>query len=166
MKTRAVAKLLSQRGEMDCSRKLVNSPFFVTYKSPSLSFQVATSFMNSLALAVQPISSSVTRAILKKKQLHPKMLIMQRNLEGPYAMELTLGDLVELEKQLHVTLTHVRDRKIQMMLESVKSLHDQEKMVKEENQLLEKQIVAMKNGKDSDHPMYHPPQQTTLSLLK
>ena len=51
MKTRAVAKLLSQRGEMDCSRKLVNSPFFVTYKSPSLSFQVATSFMNSLALA-------------------------------------------------------------------------------------------------------------------
>uniref|UniRef100_A0A3N7EWE5 MADS-box domain-containing protein n=1 Tax=Populus trichocarpa TaxID=3694 RepID=A0A3N7EWE5_POPTR len=89
-----------------------------------------------------------------------------RNLEGPYAMELTLGDLVELEKQLHVTLTHVRDRKIQMMLESVKSLHDQEKMLKEENQLLEKQIVAMKNGKDSDHPLYHPPQQTTLSLLK
>jgi hypothetical protein len=27
-------------------------------------------------------------------------------------MELTLGDLVELEKQLHVTLTHVRDRKV------------------------------------------------------
>lgn len=100
------------------------------------------------------------------KSLAKLLLMVERNLEGPYAMELTLGDLVELEKQLHVTLTHVRDRKIQMMLESVKSLHDQEKMLKEENQLLEKQIVAMKNGKDSDHPLYHPPQQTTLSLLK
>ncbi|KAJ6705112.1 hypothetical protein OIU79_009918 [Salix purpurea] len=59
----------------------------------------------------------------------------------------------------------------------------QEKMLTEENQLLEKQIVAlMKDGKDSDHTPGkdsdhtlgkdadhtpgHPPQQITLSLLK
>nr|XP_034921993.1 truncated transcription factor CAULIFLOWER A-like isoform X3 [Populus alba] len=100
------------------------------------------------------------------KSLAELLLTVERNLEGLYAMELTLGDLMELEEQLHVALTHVKNRKIQMMLESVKSLHDQEKMLKEENQLLEKQIVAMKNGEDSDHPLCHPPQQTTLSLLK
>ncbi|KAF9686169.1 hypothetical protein SADUNF_Sadunf03G0130500 [Salix dunnii] len=82
---------------------------------------------------------------------HAELLLMiERNLEGPHAMELTLSDLVELEKQMDVALTHVRARKIQLMLESMKSLHDQEKMLAEENQLLEKQIVAMKDGKDSD----------------
>ncbi|KAG5223179.1 MADS-box protein FLOWERING LOCUS [Salix suchowensis] len=98
---------------------------------------------------------------------HAELLLsVERNLEGPHAMELTLSDLVELEKQLDAALTHVRARKIQLMLESVKSLHHQEKMLAEENQLLEKQIVAMKDGKDSDHTPGHPPQQTTLSLLK
>ncbi|KAG5223408.1 MADS-box protein FLOWERING LOCUS [Salix suchowensis] len=106
---------------------------------------------------------------------HAELLLsVERNLEGPHAMELTLSDLVELEKQLDAALTHVRARKIQLMVESVKSLHHQEKMLAEENQLLEKQIVAMKDGKDSDHSLGkdsdhtpgHPPQHTTLSLLK
>uniref|UniRef100_A0A6N2K5V2 K-box domain-containing protein n=1 Tax=Salix viminalis TaxID=40686 RepID=A0A6N2K5V2_SALVM len=135
---------------MDCSRKLVSSPFFVTCKSPSSSFQVYCG----------------KHANFKS---HAELLLMvERNLEGPHAMELTLSDLVELEKQLDAALTHVRARKIQLMLESVKSLHDQEKMLTEENQLLEKQIVAlMKDGKDSDHTPGHPPQQTTLtSILK
>ncbi|KAJ6705119.1 MADS-BOX TRANSCRIPTION FACTOR 6 [Salix purpurea] len=57
---------------------------------------------------------------------HAELLLMlERNLEGPHAMEQTLSDLVELEKQLDAALTHVRARKIQLMLESVKSLHDQ-----------------------------------------
>ncbi|KAG5223413.1 MADS-box protein FLOWERING LOCUS [Salix suchowensis] len=85
---------------------------------------------------------------------HAELLLsVERNLEGPHAMELTLSDLVELEKQLDAALTHVRARKIQLMVESVKSLHHQEKMLAEENQLLEKQIVAMKDGKDSDHSL-------------
>ncbi|KAJ6347011.1 hypothetical protein OIU76_003660, partial [Salix suchowensis] len=57
---------------------------------------------------------------------HAELLLsVERNLEGPHAMELTLSDLVELEKQLDAALTHVRARKIQLMLESVKSLHHQ-----------------------------------------
>lgn len=44
-------------------------------------------------------------------------------------------------------------------------------MLKEENQQLQKQIVAMKNGGEIyngkvDHPLGHPPQQRTLCLLK
>ncbi|KAJ6347016.1 hypothetical protein OIU76_003665 [Salix suchowensis] len=43
---------------------------------------------------------------------HAELLLMiERNLEGPHAMELTLSDLVELEKQLDAALTHVRARK-------------------------------------------------------
>ncbi|KAJ6347010.1 hypothetical protein OIU76_003659 [Salix suchowensis] len=38
--------------------------------------------------------------------------MIERNLEGPHAMELTLSDLVELEKQLDAALTHVRARKV------------------------------------------------------
>ncbi|KAG6783110.1 hypothetical protein POTOM_012545 [Populus tomentosa] len=164
------------------------------------------------------------------KSLAELLLTVERNLEGLYAMELTLGDLMELEEQLHVALTHVKNRKgeenystptlvgvnngllvrteftIGTLVVELKNLVDNigdtndtgisevpprpekvsdtktssavcsvavclcailhEKMLKEENQLLEKQIVAMKNGEDSDHPLCHPPQQTTLSLLK
>ncbi|KAJ6414731.1 hypothetical protein OIU84_003693 [Salix udensis] len=43
---------------------------------------------------------------------HAELLLMiERNLEGPQAMELTLSDLVELENQLDAALTHVRARK-------------------------------------------------------
>lgn len=66
---------------------------------------------------------------------------------------------------------HLFEFKMQLMLESVKSLQDKEKMLKEENQQLQKQIVAMKNGGEIyngkvDHPLGHPPQQRTLCLLK
>ncbi|CAK7336141.1 unnamed protein product [Dovyalis caffra] len=98
---------------------------------------------------------------------------VQRNLEAPCSGELILSDLVQLETQLRAALTHVRARKLRLgclrptyegkgkglKAKSVhQSLHDQvqyacvqfnvneEKMLKEENQLLEKQIVAMKNS--------------------
>ncbi|KAG6781405.1 hypothetical protein POTOM_014305 [Populus tomentosa] len=128
------------------------------------------------------------------KSLAELLLMVERNLEGPYAMELTLSDLMELEEQLHATLTHVRDKKVELknLVDNIGDTNDagisevpprpvlcaqlqfacvqfymnEEKMLKEENQLLEKQIVEMKNGKDSDHPLCHPPQQATLSLLK
>ncbi|XP_061959798.1 MADS-box protein FLOWERING LOCUS C-like isoform X4 [Populus nigra] len=97
--------------------------------------------------------------------------IPQRKLEGSCPGEQTLSEFVQQATQLDAALTYVRARKMQLMLESVKSLQDKEKMLKEENQLLQKQIVAMKNGGEIyngkvDHPLGHPPQQTTLCLLK
>ncbi|KAJ6705118.1 SERUM RESPONSE FACTOR-like protein [Salix purpurea] len=78
---------------------------------------------------------------------HAELLLMlERNLEGPHAMEQTLSDLVELEKQLDAALTHVRARKIQLMLESVKSLHDQFVCV----QFYMNEALLLSTGKDAD----------------
>ncbi|KAG6791342.1 hypothetical protein POTOM_000459 [Populus tomentosa] len=110
--------------------------------------------------------------------------IPQRKLEGSCPGEQTLSEFVQQATQLDAALKYVRARKMQLMLESVKSLQDkvllyaclqfnmnEEKMLKEENQQLQKQIVAMKKGGEIyngkvDHPLGHPPQQTTLCLLK
>lgn len=97
--------------------------------------------------------------------------IPQRKLEGSCPGEQTLSEFVQQATQLDAALKYVRARKMQLMLESVKSLQDKEKMLKEENQQLQKQIVAMKNGGEIyngkvDHPLGHPPQQRTLCLLK
>ncbi|KAJ6945653.1 MADS-box protein J2-like [Populus alba x Populus x berolinensis] len=97
--------------------------------------------------------------------------VPQRKLEGSCPGEQTLSEFVQQATQLNAALKYVRARKMQLMLESVKSLQDKEKMLKEENQQLQKQIVAMKNGGEIyngkvDHPLGHPPQQRTLCLLK
>lgn len=97
--------------------------------------------------------------------------IPQRILEGSSPGEQTLSEFVQQATQLDAALKYVRARKMQLMLESVKSLQDKEKILKEENQQLQKQIVAMKNGGEIyngkvDHPLGHPPQQRTLCLLK
>ncbi|KAF9686168.1 hypothetical protein SADUNF_Sadunf03G0130400 [Salix dunnii] len=50
---------------------------------------------------------------------HAELLLMiERHLEGPQAIELTLSDLVELEKQLDAALAHVRARKYFMHRQS------------------------------------------------
>ncbi|XP_034907230.1 MADS-box protein J2 [Populus alba] len=97
--------------------------------------------------------------------------IPQRKLEGSCPGEQTLSEFVQQATQLDAALKYVRARKMQLMLESVKSLQDKEKMLEEENQQLQKQIVAMKKGGEIyngkvDHPLGHPPQQRTLCLLK
>ncbi|KAG5223180.1 MADS-box protein FLOWERING LOCUS [Salix suchowensis] len=96
---------------------------------------------------------------------HAELLLMiERNLEGLHAMELTLSDLVELEKQLDAALTHVRARKVPYKLCQILSLFYKKTLgycaclanlgenLMQEKMLTEETIVAlMKGGKDSDH---------------
>ncbi|KAF9688982.1 hypothetical protein SADUNF_Sadunf01G0044500 [Salix dunnii] len=82
--------------------------------------------------------------------------IVQRNLEGSCPGEQTLSDFEQQATQLDAALTCVRARKMQLMLESVKSLQDK--------------IAAMKNGGETsngkvNHPLCHPPEQTTLCMF-
>uniref|UniRef100_A0A2N9HFE7 K-box domain-containing protein n=1 Tax=Fagus sylvatica TaxID=28930 RepID=A0A2N9HFE7_FAGSY len=56
---------------------------------------------------------------------HAELLeIVQSQLEGPGMEQLTVTDLVLLEKQLNAALTETRSRKTQLMLESIMSLHE------------------------------------------
>ncbi|KAF3431026.1 hypothetical protein FNV43_RR25756 [Rhamnella rubrinervis] len=97
-----------------------------------------------------------------------------RGLE-PDIDQLSVTDLVQLEKQLHAALTQTRDRKTQLMMQSVNNLHEQERMLREENELLKGQIAAMKRNdinetnevrefisNDANNNMIH---QSTLDLL-
>ncbi|KAJ6934142.1 MADS-box transcription factor 14-like isoform X4 [Populus alba x Populus x berolinensis] len=63
--------------------------------------------------------------------------------------ELTLSDLEQTEMQLDDALKRTRARKTQLMLETINALHDKEKTLREENQLLKTQKNENKENKNS-----------------
>ncbi|XP_021632445.1 MADS-box protein FLOWERING LOCUS C-like isoform X2 [Manihot esculenta] len=99
--------------------------------------------------------------------------VVETQLEGPNSKQLSLVDILELENQFTATLTQVRAKKTELMLDFLKALKKKEIMLKEENALLEREVEEMKNGVDMErrlrnHPYLHlvnSPRQATLSLL-
>lgn len=108
---------------------------------------------------------------------HAELLeTVQSQLEGPNIEQLSVTDLVKLERQFNAALSQTRSRKTQLMLESIMSLHEKERMLREEKKLLQRKIRATQDTKDrtkvvlglikhSNHQLAHPPQLETLSLL-
>lgn len=108
---------------------------------------------------------------------HAELLeIVQSQLEGPNVEQLSVTDLVKLERQFNAALSQTRSRKTQLMLESIMSLHEKERMLREEKKLLQRKIRATQDTKDrtevvlglikhSNNQLAHPPQLETLSLL-
>ncbi|XP_057542056.1 agamous-like MADS-box protein AGL27 isoform X1 [Amaranthus tricolor] len=73
-----------------------------------------------------------------------------RCLESPDVDNLSIDDFVKMEKQLADALVQTRNRKTQLMLESLVTLREQEKTLKAENEQLKKKvatsIATSKNG--------------------
>ncbi|PHT66288.1 hypothetical protein T459_30713 [Capsicum annuum] len=89
----------------------------------------------------------------------------ERQFEETNADGLTVTDLVHLENELQTTLIQTRSRKTHLLLESVKDLHEQEKLLREENKLLEDNIAGMKKNRKVNEMSDLPPQRVTLNFL-
>ena len=59
-----------------------------------------------------------------------------------------MTDLMELEKLVHSALSRIRSAKMRLMMESVENLKKKEHILRNENELLEKQIEAQKKADD------------------
>lgn len=68
---------------------------------------------------------------------------MKSQLEGPYVDHLTATQLVQLEKQIDAALIQTRSRKTQLMMAPIMTLHEQERILKEENIHLQREIASM-----------------------
>ncbi|XP_060173265.1 agamous-like MADS-box protein AGL27 [Lycium barbarum] len=78
----------------------------------------------------------------------------ERQLEETNADGLTVTDLVHLENELRTALIQTKSRQTHLMLESVKGLHEEEKLLREENKLLEDNIARIqKKGELNDTSM-------------
>ncbi|XP_024031283.1 MADS-box transcription factor 6-like [Morus notabilis] len=64
--------------------------------------------------------------------------------------QLTTQELIHLERDLHVILGQTRERKTQLMMETITTLAEKEKQLIEEKSLLENQIGTMM-GSQSHH---------------
>lgn len=77
---------------------------------------------------------------------------VQKQLEEPDVDDLSITDLVHLENQVETALTQTRFRKTHLLIESIKNLHDKEKLLRGENKVLEDEI-AMKNKEENEMAM-------------
>ncbi|CDP13359.1 unnamed protein product [Coffea canephora] len=69
-------------------------------------------------------------------------LFFNRDLEEPDVDHLNLSELVQLEEQLEDALIQTRSRKTRLLMESITSLSEVEKMLREENKLLQNKVAA------------------------
>ncbi|GMI87671.1 AGAMOUS-like 69, MADS AFFECTING FLOWERING 4 [Hibiscus trionum] len=102
--------------------------------------------------------------------------IVQSQLEESTIEQLSLRGLEELEIQLAETLSGTRARKAQLVLETILTRKEKEKLLKAENELLEREIAAMEKNEEYRSEMAmelksktenqgHLPQRQTLMLL-
>ncbi|XP_060173273.1 agamous-like MADS-box protein AGL27 isoform X2 [Lycium barbarum] len=95
----------------------------------------------------------------------------ERQLEETNADGLAVTDLVHLENELQTALIQARSRKTHLMLESVKGLHEKQKLLREENKLLEDNIQIARIKKNGTVNEMSPPhkicgqQRVTLNFL-
>nr|WAU46432.1 flowering locus C-like protein [Vitis pseudoreticulata] len=105
---------------------------------------------------------------------------VQSQLEGQNDEQMSVTDLVQLERELDAALLQTKSRKNQLMMESIRHLHEKERMLRQEKELLEKEMEAMRKEKEegwkecaignnldpfnTEEPCPH--QRTTLSLLR
>ncbi|KAL9420648.1 hypothetical protein AB3S75_038257 [Citrus x aurantiifolia] len=83
--------------------------------------------------------------------VHDELLkIVQSQFEGPNFEQFTATDLLQLENLLNDTLTEIRAVKTQLMMGSIRTLQEKEKLLREEKKLLEGKIAAgEKSGNDT-----------------
>ncbi|GKU92794.1 hypothetical protein SLEP1_g6471 [Rubroshorea leprosula] len=99
---------------------------------------------------------------------HAELLNMiQSQLEEQKVEQLTLTDLVKLEKQLTMSLSETRARKTELMMEYIMSLREKKRLLGEEYKLLQKEVAAMEiSNTDGNMVGVDPPLELTLTLLQ
>ncbi|XP_047257071.1 agamous-like MADS-box protein AGL70 isoform X4 [Capsicum annuum] len=153
-----------------------------------LSFACTSTVLHLVQLSMTGILQRYERHIEAAKEISPEIQVSElskysrfmtmgellqateRQFEETNADGLTVTDLVHLENELQTTLIQTRSRKFcfmqtHLLLESVKDLHEQEKLLREENKLLEDNIAGMKKNRKVNEMSDLPPQRVTLNFL-
>ncbi|KAE8710266.1 Flowering locus C, putative isoform 2 [Hibiscus syriacus] len=120
-------------------------------------------------------SKDDTEAVLSLTEL---LHMVQSRVEEPSIEQLSLMDLEKLEMQLAAALYRTRARKTQLVLETILTRQEKEKLLKAENDVLEREIAAMEKNEDYGSEMgtglmsntenlghHHLPHMQTLMLL-
>ncbi|KAM3338092.1 agamous-like MADS-box protein AGL70 [Capsicum galapagoense] len=85
---------------------------------------------------------------------------LKENVDG-----VTATDLIHLENELLTALVQIRSRKTHLMLESIKGLHEKEKLLLEEKKQLENNMARMKKNRRVNEKSDLPQQRVTLNFL-
>ncbi|KAF3620922.1 putative protein MADS AFFECTING FLOWERING 5-like isoform X2 [Capsicum annuum] len=105
--------------------------------------------------AESKFSSMTTGELLQETERQ-----LEENVDG-----VTATDLIHLENELLTALVQIRSRKTHLMLESIKGLHEKEKLLLEEKKQLENNMARMKKNRRVNEKSDLPQQRVTLNFL-
>ncbi|XP_047330786.1 agamous-like MADS-box protein AGL27 [Impatiens glandulifera] len=75
------------------------------------------------------------------------------HINEPDIDQLNVTDLVQLERQLDAALIQTRSQKNKLVAESMNALHERERLLREENEMLMKQIAELENSGNAGRGM-------------
>ncbi|OMO85381.1 Transcription factor, MADS-box [Corchorus capsularis] len=76
--------------------------------------------------------------------------MVERHIEGQDIQQLNMTQLINLEKQLDSILRQTRNRKTQLMMDTVDALHEKENQLKQEKNVMENKIAAEMQVEDGE----------------
>ncbi|OMO99449.1 Transcription factor, K-box [Corchorus olitorius] len=76
--------------------------------------------------------------------------MVERHIEGQDIQQLNMTQLINLEKQLDSILRQTRNRKTQLMMDTVDALHEKENQLKQEKHVMENKIAAEMEVEDGE----------------
>ncbi|OMO99455.1 Transcription factor, K-box [Corchorus olitorius] len=89
---------------------------------------------------------------MKKLLYATAFMKQQRHIEGQDIQQLNMTQLINLEKQLDSILRQTRNRKTQLMMDTVDALHEKENQLEQEKNVMENklQIAAEMEVEDGE----------------
>ncbi|XP_011086822.1 MADS-box transcription factor 7-like isoform X2 [Sesamum indicum] len=119
------------------------------YCSTNSLTEILQQYQNCVAMG--PGAQTAVRGMQEAKSKYTGLLksgellqIVDRELGETCVNNLTVKDLVHLEKQLEDALIQIRATKTHLLLDSISNLHEKEKMLAEEKRHLEEKIAGSK----------------------
>ncbi|CAL5398369.1 unnamed protein product [Camellia sinensis] len=144
--------VFSSRGKLYQFCSANNRFTMADYRRRRRSIEWPVMLFYSDSKSVWPRSSSNIITTLGQKEGSQQVIVKQRHLEEPYVDQLSVTDLIQLEKEFDAALTQIKSRKTLLMMESIMALHEKERILQEENKLLANQIAAMEtNGNKAEN---------------
>lgn len=122
---------------------------FCSTDSKANIFERYQSHSGEEALASKGENAEVSNPEYASIYSHAELLqIVQRQLEGPKFEQLTVTDIVHLEKQFNAKISQIRARKTELIMDTIMTLQDKEKKQREENTLLRREIAELEKEND------------------
>ncbi|GAB2214377.1 hypothetical protein Droror1_Dr00018720, partial [Drosera rotundifolia] len=140
-----ISEVLDRHTHCNAAEEGVSDDLKMKCELASSSVQKST----ELAQTVHRLDFCVYSILLGSNDNSSLVFYQTRCLESPNSEELSVDDLLQLEKQLNTALLHTRATKTQLLVNSKMNLKEQVKVLLDENEDLARKVAELQGNSDN-----------------